>query len=235
MAIKIKRPSPALIVAIIALIAALTGTAWAALGKNSVGSKQLKKNAVTSAKIKNNAITTAKIKNGAITGAKVQAGSLGTVPNATNAVNATNATNAANLNGQKNVFVRLNGNAQQTIASIGAISLVAKCEQNSGGNDVVKLLAQTTAPGAVLGGNDNLPGPGGSPPEFLEPGTPEEKREFLVFSDTTGDINVESRIDQGFVLGPEGSVITANSEGIALGLNYGSTCLVAGVVNTFSG
>jgi hypothetical protein len=38
------------------------------------------------------------------------------------------------------------------------------------------------------------------------------------------------------VLGPEGKMITANSEGIALGLNYGGTvCLTAGVVNLISG
>ena len=50
------------------------GAAYAAvhLGKNSVGTKQLKKNAVTTAKIKKNAVTTAKIKNNAVTTAKIQ-------------------------------------------------------------------------------------------------------------------------------------------------------------------
>jgi len=37
-----------MIVAIIALFAALTGSAYAALGKNTVGSKQLKAKAITS-------------------------------------------------------------------------------------------------------------------------------------------------------------------------------------------
>jgi hypothetical protein len=50
---RLPSPSPAMVVAIIALIAALTGTAFAALGRNSVGTKQLKKNAVTTKKIKN--------------------------------------------------------------------------------------------------------------------------------------------------------------------------------------
>lgn len=58
------------------------------LGKNSVGSKQLKKNAVTTAKIKNKAVTTAKLKNGAVTGAKVNLASLGTVPSASSAARA---------------------------------------------------------------------------------------------------------------------------------------------------
>src|SRR5262245_35389803 len=71
-------------------------TAFAALGKNTVGTKQLKKNAVSTAKIKNGAVTTSKLKNGAITGAKVNLASLGTVPSATNASHATNADNATN-------------------------------------------------------------------------------------------------------------------------------------------
>jgi hypothetical protein len=101
-----KLPSPAMIVALLALAVALGGTTYAAkkLKKNSVGTKQLKKNAVTTAKIKkgavtgakieNNAITTAKIADGAVSGAKVNAGSLGTVPNATNAQTAQHAQTA---------------------------------------------------------------------------------------------------------------------------------------------
>jgi len=59
-----RRPRAAFVISVIALIAALGGTAYAGvtLGKNSVGTKQLKNNAVTSSKIKNNAVTTSKIK-----------------------------------------------------------------------------------------------------------------------------------------------------------------------------
>ena len=93
------RPSPAMVVACIALTVALGGTSVAAiqaLPKNSVGTKQLKRNAVTSPKVKNNAIT----------GADVNEGSLAKVPSAAsadsaaNATNAANAGNAANLGGQ---------------------------------------------------------------------------------------------------------------------------------------
>ena len=63
-----RRPSPALIVACIALFVALGGTSYAVtqLPKNSVGTTQLKKNAVTSQKIKDGAISSQKIKDGAI-------------------------------------------------------------------------------------------------------------------------------------------------------------------------
>ena len=71
-------PSPAMIVACVALFIAMGGTSYAAatLAANSVGTKQIKKNAVTSAKIKSAAVTAAKVKDGTLTGAKVKDGTL---------------------------------------------------------------------------------------------------------------------------------------------------------------
>lgn len=52
------RPTPAMVVAIVALMVALGGTSYAAikLPKNSVGTKQLKKRAVTSSKVKDSSL-----------------------------------------------------------------------------------------------------------------------------------------------------------------------------------
>jgi hypothetical protein len=52
------RPSPAMVVACIALVFAMTGAGYAAgmLGPNTVGTKQLKKNAVISSKVKNRSL-----------------------------------------------------------------------------------------------------------------------------------------------------------------------------------
>jgi len=71
-----RRPSPALIVATLALVVAMAGTTYAAtqLPKNSVGTKQLKKDAVTGAKVKN----------GSLTGSDIDIASLGNVPSASN-------------------------------------------------------------------------------------------------------------------------------------------------------
>ncbi len=82
----VRLPSPAMVVACIALLIALGGTSYAAikLPKNSVGAKQLKRNAVTTPKVKNNAIT----------GAKVLESSLGQVPSAATAATAVTATTA---------------------------------------------------------------------------------------------------------------------------------------------
>lgn len=74
---KIGRPSPAMIIAVVALIMAMAGTGYAAfkVPKKSVGTAQLKKNAVTNAKIKNHTIT----------GKKLNLKKLGVVPNAAHA------------------------------------------------------------------------------------------------------------------------------------------------------
>jgi hypothetical protein len=77
-----------MVVALLALFIALTGTAYAALGKNSVGPKQLKSKAVTSGKIANNAVTSAKVANGSLTGQDINVKALGTVPTATEALRA---------------------------------------------------------------------------------------------------------------------------------------------------
>ena len=61
--IKRYRPSPAMIVAIIALVLSLGGTSYAAivLPAGSVGTKQIKRNAVTGAKVKNGSLSTSDI------------------------------------------------------------------------------------------------------------------------------------------------------------------------------
>lgn len=84
-------------------------TAFAALAKNSVGTKQLK----------NNAVTTKKIKKDAVTGAKVKESSLGTVPD------------SSKLGGQlpsafqsRVMWALVNGNGTEIIKQSGGISLV---------------------------------------------------------------------------------------------------------------
>ena len=74
-----KIPSPAMVVASIALLVALGGTSYAAvvLPKNSVGATQLKANAVTSAKIKDRTIAANDLTVGTITALRGAAGATG--------------------------------------------------------------------------------------------------------------------------------------------------------------
>jgi hypothetical protein len=76
------RPSPALVLAFVALFVALGGTGYAALTlpKNSVGSKQIKRGAVKTLEIANNAVTGAKVRQRSLTASDFQASSLPTGP-----------------------------------------------------------------------------------------------------------------------------------------------------------
>src|ERR1700750_1077343 len=64
------RPSPAMVVAFIALFVAIGGSSYAVtrLPSGSVGSKQLKKNAVTGAEVKNPSLSAADIKVASLAG-----------------------------------------------------------------------------------------------------------------------------------------------------------------------
>ena len=84
------RPTPALVVAFVALFAAMGGFGYAAAAKlkpASVKTKNIGPSAVTTDKIANGAVTTPKLAPDAV------------APNATNATNAVNAMNAAKLGG----------------------------------------------------------------------------------------------------------------------------------------
>lgn len=79
--VKFTMPTPAMIVACVALIVAMAGSAYAALGKNSVDSKQIAPQAVASSEIAGKAVKGADIADGsvkdikladnAVTGAKI--------------------------------------------------------------------------------------------------------------------------------------------------------------------
>jgi hypothetical protein len=64
--LRLRRPSPALAISLVALFISLAGGAYAAtqLPRNSVGSKQLKKNSVTSSKVKNGSLLSKDFKAG---------------------------------------------------------------------------------------------------------------------------------------------------------------------------
>jgi hypothetical protein len=242
------------VVACAALFLALGGSAWA-VTKNSVGTKQLKNNAVTAKKIKKNAVTTAKIKNGAVTGKKVKLSSLGKVPSAKvadsattagsattaesantaeSATNAESADLASSLKDQENVFLKMNGGETTTVIQNGDVSITAECVKNDDGGDYIDLYGATTADGAVMAGNDDLGG-GATPNQYLNVNTLPEDREFAAMGNATGVTYVGNDIDAGFVLGPDGKMITSNTEGVALGLNYlGADCVVAGIFNKIS-
>ena len=104
--VKRLRPSPAMIVEIIALVLSLGGTSYAAivLPAGSVGTTQLKKNAVVSSKVKNGSLTTADISQASLSKS-------GRVAIASNNVSISAASRVAvvKLTGPQAGFVLVNG------------------------------------------------------------------------------------------------------------------------------
>ncbi len=74
----LKAPSPALVISIIALFAALGGTSYAALANGSVGTAQLKNKAVTNAKLGKQSVGTAKLRPGSVTTTNIATGAVTT-------------------------------------------------------------------------------------------------------------------------------------------------------------
>ena len=101
--IRTLRPTPAMGVALLALVLAVGGTSYAAvkLPAKSVGTPQLKNKAVTAPKLKNGSVVSAKlapnsvgarnVAGDSLTGAQVDESTLGPVPSAANAVTAGSA------------------------------------------------------------------------------------------------------------------------------------------------
>jgi hypothetical protein len=153
-----RRPSPAMVVAFAALVAALSGTAVALPGKNTVNSgdikkgavktKNIAKGAVTRPKVRNGAINSAKVANNSLTGADINEGTLGQVPSA-------NQANSANTAGTAGRLTRVTVQREDFLVA-----------DNSGNGAVAVCPAgqQALSGGVVTGANDSYitnsrPGP----------------------------------------------------------------------------
>jgi hypothetical protein len=79
------RPSPAMAVAFVALLAALSGTAIALPGTNTVNSGDIVNNTVRSKDVRNNNLRGKDVRNDTLTGNDIDESTLGTVPSATTA------------------------------------------------------------------------------------------------------------------------------------------------------
>ena len=246
-----RRPSPAAAIAFVALLAALSGTAIALPGKNTVDSGDIKNGAVTSKDIKNNGVRSgdvrnstlagADVRNDSLTGADVNESTLGQVPsaNSANTANtantastATRASTAGSVDGRIPFRVMLSTGQSQTIAQNGAISLVAQCN-DLGPEDQARILAATSSNGAIVqGAEDDHTGPGDGS-TLLDSTTAADDRELVEISDAAGDVNFEDDYDGSYVVAPNGKVLTLGAETTALGLNFaGATCFFAGVVDS---
>lgn len=172
------RPSPALVISLIALFVALGGSAYAAkkvgtsdiknkaistaklkanavttakVKKNTISTAKLKKNAVTRVKIRKNAVATDKIRADAVTGAKVDESTLSTVPSATN------AESAANWSRYKTTgLVKASVGQTVQIAAAAPFTFYGKCVDEGGGIYMAEAYATTSAPKSFLASESSL-------------------------------------------------------------------------------
>lgn len=158
-----KHLSPATVLASLAVFLAMTGGAWA-LGRNSVGSKELKKNAVTTAKIRNNAVT----------GSKIRLKTLGPVPRVkgheTRPVRRILATDGPYLDAAREAAPEV------PMFRVGPVTIYAKCYTDlTSVRTYGSFFIKTARNGVIFDSDeDNADGD-----PFLDTGTPESDRELM--------------------------------------------------------
>jgi hypothetical protein len=140
-------PSPAMVVALLALFVALGGSAWAV---SKVGTKQIRNGAVTGPKIKNGAVTTGKIKGGAVNASRLANGAVTGVKLAVGAVTGTK------------LGVRSVGAAALADQSVGPAAIQSDAVGTESLADSA-VTAAKLADGAVQGSNISITAVNGTP------------------------------------------------------------------------
>jgi hypothetical protein len=139
------RTSPAFVLAFVALLVALGGSAAA-----GVPAKVAR--AISGSSIKAHSISGSKLKNNTLTGTQIAESKLNIVPRAKKSITAHsagvalaagNATNVGGLNVKKVSLVAKPGTSNQTIASVTGVNLIAACSATGNAGFV----AQSTANG----------------------------------------------------------------------------------------
>jgi hypothetical protein len=167
-----RRPSPALVIACVALFVSLSGVSYG-VATGFIDSREIKNNTVRSTDVRNNALRTFDIRNNEIrgfdirnssvqgrdlafntvTGGDIDESSLGQVPSAAAADSAT----AVSVLKPIAPTTVAEGAAPVALATHGPLTLSAACEAD-GVNTEGKLRVQTTEANSSAGGDSNSPG-----------------------------------------------------------------------------
>ena len=235
------RPSPAMAVAFVALLAALSGTAVALPGRNSVDSGDLKNGAVTTKDIKNNNVRSGDVRNNTLTGADINESTLGQVPsaNTANTANTANSANTANTaNSAANVdklktvgaFKLVSASASNDdqataraaatevpLYSAGPLSFYGKCYVDNDFNGVglpatiAETFARTTANGSILEADDS--NLAGNP--FLDSDTAEDQRDMTEASSPTNGAETDADDNAEFGAAEPGGTAVSGQANVA--------------------
>ena len=168
----LRRPSPALVIALIALFVSLSGVSYG-VATGFIDSRELKNNEVRSIDIRNNQIRTRDLRNNevrgidlrnstvqgrdialnTVTGEDVREDTLGKVPSAAAADTATSATNANGVSTLKLIpqVTVAEGAQPVTLATHGPLTLSGGCEPNEPATEA-RLYVSTTENNSAAGG-----------------------------------------------------------------------------------
>jgi hypothetical protein len=167
-----RRPSPALVISLIALFVSLSGVSYG-VATGFIDSREIKNNEIRSIDIRNNEIRTRDLRNNqvrgidirnstvqgrdialnTVTGEDVREDTLGKVPSALLADTATSATTAAGVSTLKIIpqTTMQEGGTPVTLATHGPLTLTGRCDPNGPGTDA-KLAVATTEDNSAAGG-----------------------------------------------------------------------------------
>jgi hypothetical protein len=225
--LKTHAPSPAMLVAIIALIASFSGTAWAAskisgsqIKKSSIPGNRLKKSTITAKQIKKGTITAKQLKRHTLTGGQIDLSKLGVVPESAHAASADALGNLA-VFGMKRLSAS-DGASQAAARSAapesllytkGPFSIYAKCFHDTTGDNVyAEIYLRTSANGSIFySDDDSAYGSGGT---FLDSTTIETDR-ILSDGDGAASANSASAEDADYTpfwaMAPDGTTLQGAS------------------------
>jgi hypothetical protein len=162
--LKARRPSPALVIACVALFVSLGGVSYG-VARGFIDSRELKDNTIRSRDVRNNTLRTFDIRNSsvqgrdvafdALTGDDISEESLGTVPSAGTADTARTATTAGSVNGLVTIKPDfMTGGEVTTLVTHGPLKVTATCQPTSPDTVAARLRVETTEVGSWAGGKD---------------------------------------------------------------------------------
>ena len=240
-----RMPSPALVLGVVALVVAMSGAAIALPGKNSVKSNDIAKGSVKSKQIKADAVKKKHLKEGSVTAAAIAEGAVGSAAIADGAVGSSelaadsvNGSKVANGSlgaddlGDYDLLdpsqVRVTATEAATLDAArtaapetllfrrGPVEIYAKCYRDTTAGVIEgAMFARTTANGAMMEGEDDLPG---GLAVLLNTNTLETDREFDTQSESGAN---EASFDEaeGLLMSPDGDGVNILS---FIGVKQGS-------------
>ena len=233
------RPTPALVVAVAALVMASGGTSVAA---RLITGKDIKNGTVASADLKNGSVSSTDVKNGSLTGVDVRNGSLG-------AADLAAGTTVDKAIARKRVVATPGPTAtdaraaapQVVLFSKGALTVYGKCYTDTTNTVTFSdVFIKTSQNGAVVDSRSDTLDGGPSAADFLNTNTDETDAELEGDSASANNASMASEDDSDFTaFAPDGTSLrgwtgAAVKNGTLAGGNgvygAGDVCLFTGVV-----